>query len=150
VLAGCIFALQIKYAQYKRQLHNVRKYNRQLLTKIEDLKSSIDRYEELLKRKPGLEGWEIEELKRKGLKDPVKDIALDLMRHDELIPYEGVLGGKMGFYSEEGIWILTERWVLAYFEDGHIGGYMLLEYEVSSDGKISWRVIDSYLLRGEE
>ena len=51
----------------------------------------------------------------------------------------------MGFYSEDNIWILTKKWALALFEDGHIGGYILLEYTVSDNGEISWKVIDSYL-----
>ena len=67
------------------------------------------------------------------------------MKHRELIPYEGVLGGQMGFYDENGIQILDSRWVLADFEDGHIAGRMLLEYQVSNEGQISWKVLNSYL-----
>lgn len=75
-----------------------------------------------------------------------QDIINDLMKHDELIPYEGVLGGKMNFYSEKDIFVLSDKWVLAYFEDGHIGGNMLLEYSIKDD-KISWKVIDSYVFQ---
>jgi hypothetical protein len=35
--------------------------------------------------------------------------------------------------------------VLAYFEDGHIAGWMLLEYQVARGGRITWRRIDSYV-----
>lgn len=73
-----------------------------------------------------------------------KDIINDLRKHPELIPYDGVLGGTMGFYDPEGIHILSDRWVFAGFDDGHINGYMLLSYSIN-DGKISWEVIDSYL-----
>lgn len=73
-----------------------------------------------------------------------KDIINDLIKHPELIPYDGVLGGTMGFYDPEGIQVLSDRWVFAGFDDGHINGYMLLRYS-SNDGKISWEVIDSYL-----
>jgi len=92
-----------------------------------------------------LHSWDIEEMKRKGLKDPVKDIIFDLRQHRELIPYKGSLGGTMNFYSEGQIWILTKKWVLAYFEDGHNGGYLLLEYEVTKDGKIKWNTVASYI-----
>lgn len=85
-------------------------------------------------------------LTRKGLKDPATEIVADLREHPELIPYKGVLGGTMGFYYESEIHILSSKWVLASFDDGHIAGIMLLKYEVSDDGKISWKVIDSYLL----
>jgi len=84
------------------------------------------------------------ELKEKGLKDPINDLKLDLIKHPELISEEPVLGGTMGFY-EDSIQIITKRWVLASFEDGHIGGHILLEYTVSDEGVISWQVIDSYL-----
>lgn len=73
-----------------------------------------------------------------------KDIINDLMQHPELIPYDGVLGGTMGFYDLESIQVLSDRWVYAGFDDGHINGYMLLSYRIN-DGKISWEVIDSYL-----
>ncbi|HHV64455.1 MAG TPA: DUF4362 domain-containing protein [Peptococcaceae bacterium] len=73
-----------------------------------------------------------------------KEIINDLMQHPELIPYEGVLGGTMGFYDPESILVLSDRWVFAGFDDGHINGYMLLSYRIS-DGKISWEVIDFYL-----
>lgn len=84
-------------------------------------------------------------LMRLGLRDPVSAITHDLMNRPELIPYEGVLGGTMGFYSPGNIHILSSKWVFAYFEDGHIRGEMLLEYSVESDGSLSWRVIDSHL-----
>jgi len=67
------------------------------------------------------------------------------MSHNELIPYKGALGGTMKFFHENNIHILSPNWVLAYFEDGHNFGEMLLEYQVLKDGAISWRVIDSYL-----
>lgn len=70
-------------------------------------------------------------------------IVADLLKHPELIPYEAVLGGVMSFYKETTD-VLSDRWVFAYFEDGHINGNMLLEYSVKN-GVISWKVIDSYL-----
>ena len=74
-----------------------------------------------------------------------EDIVSDLMGHKELIPYKGVMGGAMGFYSQNDIHVLTSRWVLASFEDGHIGGQMLLEYVISPSGEIQWKVISAYL-----
>jgi hypothetical protein len=88
---------------------------------------------------------DIAQLERYGIADPEADLASDLMQHRELIPYEGVMGGTMGFYSKRAIHILSSRWVLAAFEDGHIGGKMLLEYRVDPGGNIHWRVIEAYL-----
>jgi hypothetical protein len=81
---------------------------------------------------------EIEELRHAGLADPVRDLEADLMKHPELIPYPGVEGGHMGFYSADDIRILGGHWVFARFEDGHIGGTILLEYKVDS-GRITWK-----------
>ena len=89
--------------------------------------------------------WDIQAMKKKGLPDPVNQIIADLKRHRELIPYKGVLGGTMNFYDNSKIWVLTKKWVLAYFEDGHVAGYLLLEYEVTQDGKISWKTVASYI-----
>lgn len=88
---------------------------------------------------------DINRLKRQGLEDPVDDITQDLLKRNDLIPHEGVLGGTMAFYSPSNIHILSPHWVFAYFEDGHIRGEMLLEYSVEDNGSLSWKVIDSYL-----
>jgi len=112
---------------------------------MEDLKNSLKISGNLLQSHLELYSWHIERLKRKGLQDPIKDIITDLMKYNELIPYEGTLGGTMGFYHEDNIHILSPKWVFASFEDGHTGGHMLLEYQVSNEGTISWKVIDSYL-----
>ncbi len=71
-------------------------------------------------------------------------IVSDLISHPELIPYEGVLGGTMGFYARDSVRVLSDRWALATFEDGHRMGGMLLRYQVTDRG-IVWKVIDSYL-----
>ena len=92
-----------------------------------------------------LRSWDIANLQKHGLSDPEEDLIADLMQHSELIPYKGVMGGTMGFYSSQDIHILSSRWVFAAFEDGHIGGHMLLEYRVDPGGKIHWRVIVAYL-----
>lgn len=89
--------------------------------------------------------WDVQAMQKKGLNDPVADIITDLKRHRELIPYKGVLGGTMNFYDDSKIWILTKKWVLAYFEDGHVAGYLLLEYEIAQDGRIIWKTVASYI-----
>ena len=85
-----------------------------------------------------IDPFEIEDLKARGLAAPVDSLKADLARHPELIPYPGVLGGNMGFYSPTDIHVLDGRWVFARFDDGHVGGDMLLEYTVK-DGRITWR-----------
>lgn len=101
----------------------------ELTLEIADLKTQVNQNIELTKSFPS--------------NNP--QIIDDLTKHSELIPYKGVLGGKMGFYKED-IFVISDKWVLAYFEDGHIGGNMLLEYSVK-DENIFWKVIDSYLFK---
>jgi hypothetical protein len=81
-------------------------------------------------------------LRRRGLAHPVASIKADLVKNRQLIPVNGVLGGTMQF-PEERIQVLNRRWVLAYFEDGHKAGEMLLEYSVSPSGKISWKPLET-------
>ncbi|MDX5420932.1 MAG: hypothetical protein LPK14_01660 [Hymenobacteraceae bacterium] len=83
---------------------------------------------------------DIQRLKRKGLKNPESDLMNDLNRkQSKLIPTEGVLGGTMAIRDTR---ILNDRYALAYYEDGHIGGYMILKYDVNN-GNINWTVVDS-------
>lgn len=73
------------------------------------------------------------------------DLILDLQDREELIPFEGVLGGVMNFPDPHWIHVLTPRWVLAYFEDGHVAGEAFLEYRIEN-GRITWKLLDAFLL----
>jgi hypothetical protein len=84
-------------------------------------------------------------LETKGLKNPAEAIKADLIRNNSLIPAKGSLGGTMQFYKKR-IHILNRKWVLAYFEDGHNAGEMLLEYTVNGNGTISWKSLTTSVL----
>ncbi len=79
-------------------------------------------------------------LRRAGLASPADSLRLDLLRHPELIPEEGVVGGVMAF-RENAIWVLPGGHVWALADDGHIEEALLLRYEVGSSGGIAWRVV---------
>lgn len=82
-------------------------------------------------------------LKQKGLQNPESDLMNDLNRKQtKLTPAAGTLGGTMAIRDSR---ILNDRYAMAYYEDGHNGGYMLLKYEVRN-GNITWKVIDSSAL----
>lgn len=134
ILLVLIFVLSFQYFHFRGRLQEAQKGKATLLAKIEALKGASL-----------LRSWDVVRLRKKGLPNPVEDLALDLMRHRELIPFKGVMGGTMGFYSQKDIQVLTSRWVLASFEDGHIGGRMLLEYNVLPGGKIQWKVLSAYI-----
>jgi len=133
----------------EKELADRNEFRLGLLKENYNLKNSLDEFEKRAAADQDLDEMYVESLKKLGLKDPVNDIKADLMSHPELIPYEGVLGGRMGFYSKDNIRIIYDR-VFTYFDDGHIGGFMVLEYKVAPYGKISWKVLYSYLDDGEK
>ena len=138
VTSVALAVLIVNNSRYKRQLGRLDRNNAKLVEQIEEAHRVPAAAIELF-------GWDIQAMKKKGLNDPVNQIIADLKQHRELIPYKGILGGTMNFYDDSRIWVLTKKWVLAYFEDGHIAGYLLLEYEVSQGGGITWKTIASYL-----
>ncbi|TVP83859.1 MAG: hypothetical protein EA347_11815 [Thioalkalivibrio sp.] len=91
----------------------------------------------------GLTNAQIQAMQRRGIARPETQLRRNLAEQPELIPHEPVLGGSM-YFVPEGIHVLNDRWVLATFEDGHIRGQMLLEYDVAH-GNVTWQVIESYL-----
>lgn len=91
----------------------------------------------------GLTNAQVRRLQRLGLADPAQALRQDLSARPELIPHEPVLGGRM-YFVPDGVQVLNDRWVLAVFEDGHIRGQALMEYEVAY-GNITWQVVDSFL-----
>lgn len=111
---------------------------------ITKLNGEIRKRDYTIKALPKLEEYMIENLKKNGFKGDTEEIVSDLMKHKELIPFKGVVGGTMNFYDPITIHVLTDKWVFASINDGHIDGFMLLKYEMSNS-KILWKVVSSYL-----
>jgi hypothetical protein len=88
--------------------------------------------------------FEIQQLKKLGLENPVFDLKNDLMQKSELIQFDGVLGGTMRIISPGSISLLHGGWAYAVFEDGHINGGMLLEHSVQQ-GVIEWKILQTKL-----
>src|SRR5689334_15934335 len=86
-----------------------------------------------------LDEGDVVSLQRQGLDDPARRIRESLVAHRELIPFPGVLGGTMAIRPNEDIALLTPPYVFAKFDDGHIGGSMLLEYTVTPGPEIHWK-----------
>jgi len=61
------------------------------------------------------------------------------MKHNELIPCKGAVGGTPGFYDPAGIAVLSKNYVVANYDDGHVEGTVELTFTVSN-GTISWKV----------
>lgn len=156
VISVALIVLTVCHIRNTRRIERLEETNRQLAKQLDsagsDSAGSITESEQISDVDEGkpirpieVFDWDIAAMKRAGLKDPLKDIISDLKRHRELIPYEGSMGGTMNFYGESKMWILTRQGVLAYFEDGHDGGYLLLQYEITKDGGINWKILASYL-----
>ncbi len=114
---------------------------------IGKLKNKIDSLNKMtIDLESKLNSWfteqEIDILRRKGIQNPEKEITDNLYKNTKLIPYSGVLGGKMRIGDVK---LLGDRWAIAYFDDGHIDGEMLLRYKITKDSTIKWSVIDHYL-----
>jgi len=89
-----------------------------------------------------LEDYEIEQLQKAGLSDPVSQLQEDLRAHVDMLPFKGKVGGTMAFGR---IVLLNRRWVYAEFDDGHYGGVVLFEYEVLPSGTVQWTIIKTRL-----
>lgn len=124
---------------------------KELSSELEELSINVEEKDKMLKGLFKLEDFMLVNMQEQGIDNP-KMLAEDLVKHPELIPYKGSKGSKMGFFSTGNIYVLTDKWVLAYFEDGHNFGYMLLEYKMTDsktegEVKINWNVVDSYMFK---
>jgi hypothetical protein len=78
----------------------------------------------------------------RGLKDPINGLVQDLMKHNEIIPCEGAVGGKPGFNDPNRIAVLSKDHVIADYDDGHVEGTIELTFMISN-GTISWKVVNA-------
>lgn len=72
------------------------------------------------------------------------EIIQDLLRHKELIPFEGVLGGTPGFYKESIIICKnnnTNGYIFVVADDGHVSADMLVSFSKGTGDFITWNLI---------
>lgn len=136
--------IEQKIVQLETEKNELKSKEEEMRKKVTGLESELEKSLQIINSFPVNNPDILSSLRRQGFGGSIQDIIDDLTKHDELIPHKGVLGGKMGFYHKERIYILSDRRVFAYFEDGHISGYALLGYKIKDDA-ISWEVIDSYI-----
>ena len=107
---------------------------------IEQLRDAVIRESNAVGRRDLLGSSERDWLRRLGFAAPAESLIADLVRHPELIPAEGVLGGTMHFLPQS-IYLLPGQHVWAIAEDGHIAHAILLQYRVHRDTTIHWEVV---------
>lgn len=73
---------------------------------------------------------------------PPETLVRQLLRRPDLIPLQPVLGGTF-YFLEDSVVQLSDRYVYATVEDGHVRGHLLLRIVDGADG-LSFEVIDAY------
>lgn len=74
----------------------------------------------------------------KDIEDPEAFVKNSLIEQPELISLDPVLGGKMEFRQ---ITVLTDQWVMAYYDDGHIQGKAIYEYHLQPNDSLTFEEI---------
>jgi hypothetical protein len=90
-----------------------------------------------------LQSWDIRRFQKRGLANPEEDIVNDLLKQNRLIQFDSHAGVNWRIDKNETI-ILSNKWVFTKFDDGHMLGSILLQYQVEN-GIITWEVISQYL-----
>lgn len=78
----------------------------------------------------------------KGISNPVEFIKLSLREKIELIPIKAVLGGTMSFGK---IQILSSKWLIADYDDGHVLGASIYEFKLNKENKLEFKTVRSLL-----
>jgi hypothetical protein len=80
---------------------------------------------------------------REQAPDPeTRALAVALLRRPDLIPFDAPVGGVF-YFLEDSVEVLSDRYVYAACEDGHVMCHVLLSYERDGDD-VSFEVIDGY------
>ena len=104
---------------------------------IKDLKESASMIQSVLRSYDQQYG----RIKRLGINDPVEFVKNDLMENHDLIPNRETPKGPM-YFQKSHIYVLNDKWVIAYYEDGHFDGYLLASYEIDNNKEVTWKVLD--------
>lgn len=118
-----------KVDSLSRELSRQQQLNDSLLS-LREVDQDADNY-------PIYFGKEFEELE-----DPENHIIKALKQQEDLIPLKPVLGGTMEFRQ---IRIISEDWVLAVYDDGHVQGKSIYEYELQDDGEVEFTAVATKL-----
>jgi hypothetical protein len=73
-----------------------------------------------------------------GIQNPEHYVDSVLHSRPDKIPLEAILGGTMSFGKVE---LLSSKWLISEYDDGHIMGRTLFEYQISEDGQVDFKPI---------
>lgn len=80
------------------------------------------------------------DFKKKGIADPEKFIISELKKRTDLIPMKGTLGGEMSYGDVQ---LLGSKFLIAFYEDGHVEGKSIYSYKLNDSGKLEFKLIGS-------
>lgn len=86
------------------------------------------------------EKYDGEKLIESGITNPSEFIENSLREKTELIPLKAVLGGTMNFGK---IQLLSNEWLIAGFDDGHVQGKAIYKYKFNDKGELEFVLLDS-------
>jgi len=148
LLASLLLSLSVVSGIVFLRYRDVNNQNRMLRVALREATDEIQR----MKGEGPIEGSPLgvpqpdwARLKKEGRPDPRCWLVKDLLAREDLIPWEGIHGGTMKIYDPSLVWFTGPKWCVAWAEDGHIGGFMLLRFEEGDDEKPRWRLLDSTL-----
>jgi hypothetical protein len=124
------YLMEIQDRKFKETVNATNKQIKELERKATLISDGLKSYDHHLNR-----------IKRLGISDPVKFLRNDLMNNQDLIPNRETPKGTMYFWKDH-IYVLNHKWVIAYYEEGHFGGYLLASYEIDNNRKVKWNVLD--------
>ena len=75
-----------------------------------------------------------------SIENPGTYVETALKEQPDKIPMKPVVGGKMEFRKVE---VISEDWVLATYDDGHVQGRSIYEYTLQPDGSMKFEVVAS-------
>lgn len=113
------------------------------IQQVEELNVTIRDREEQLAKLPVLDDINLMELERSGFKGAPEDLVEQIKSRSEWIPYDGILGGTMQFRN---VYLLSDRWALGEFDDGHAAGYGLFQFVIDNGNIRLGKVLDAYIL----
>ncbi|NLO71085.1 MAG: hypothetical protein GX102_09165 [Porphyromonadaceae bacterium] len=78
------------------------------------------------------------QLVKYGIAQPEEYVVKQFSERTDLFPIKAVLGGTMRFSKVQ---VLGNKWLIADFDDGHVGGRAIYSYHLK-DGKLMFKIMD--------
>lgn len=86
---------------------------------------------------------EAKSFKDMGIENPKSYLSETLQNNPSAIPLNGVLGGTMFFTDIE---VLSTKWIIASYEDGHIMGRSIFTYKINPETlEVEFSVLDKVI-----